>query len=215
MNAAEYAGLDAVQMARLVRNRDVSPVELVQAAIDGIRLTDHMLNAWCDVLEGDALAQAAVLEAEARRGALRGPLHGVPIGVKDLFLTAGIRTRRGSLLYANHVPTETAPAVERMAAAGAIMVGKTTTPETGWKASSTSPLYGVTRNPWDVNLTAGGSSSGSGAAVAARTVPIALGSDGGGSMRDPAAFLRGACASRQVSAACRAAPPSTCRTRDR
>ncbi len=188
MNLASYAGLSAVQMADLVRTGTVSPVELVRAALAAIEATDGALNAWSDVLAGHALAVAAEQEDEARRGALRGPLHGVPIGVKDLFLTAGVRTRRGSRFYANSTPTETSPAVERMVAAGAIMVGKTTTTETGWKASSTSPLTGVTRNPWDVSRTAGGSSSGSAVAVAAGTVPIALGSDGGGSLRIPASF---------------------------
>ena len=188
MNAKEYAALTAVEMAGLVRAREVSPVELVQAALAAIGATDPRLNAWCEVLADAALGEAARLEAEAQRGGSRGPLHGVPIGVKDLFLTAGVRTRRGSRLYADFVPQESSPAVERMLGAGAIMVGKTTTPDTGWKASSNSPLYGVTRNPWDPARTAGGSSSGSAAAVAAGNVPITLGSDGGGSMRIPAAF---------------------------
>ena len=188
MNLREYAGLSAVEMARRVRERTVSPVELVRAALDAIDATDARINAWCEVLSVPALARAAQLEAEAQRGELRGPLHGVPIGVKDLFLTAGIRTRRGSRLYADSVPTENSPAVERMLEAGAIMVGKNTTPDTGWKATSNSPLYGVTRNPWNPAKTAGGSSSGSAAAVAAGTVPITLGSDGGGSLRIPASF---------------------------
>ena len=188
MNRTQYANLTAVAMAQLVRDREVSPVELVRAALDAIGATDARLNAWCDVLADLALARAAQLEAEARRGTLRGPLHGVPIGVKDLFSTAGIRTRRGSPLYADSISTENSPAVQRMLDAGAIMVGKNTTPDTGWKASSNSPLYGVTRNPWDPSKTAGGSSSGSAVAVAAGTVPISLGSDGGGSMRIPASF---------------------------
>ena len=188
MTHGEYASLTAIAMARLVRERAVSPVELVRASLDAIEATDSRINAWCEVLAESALDRAAQLEAEARRGDLRGPLHGVPVGVKDLFLTAGVRTRRGSPLYADAVPAENAPAVQRMLDAGAIMVGKNTTPDTGWKASSNSPLYGVTRNPWDPSRTAGGSSSGSAAAVAAGTVPIALGSDGGGSMRIPAAF---------------------------
>ena len=188
MNGSEYASLTAVAMAQLVRERKLSPVELVRAALAAIGATDARINGWCDVLHDQALGQARQLEAEAQRGELRGPLHGVPIGVKDLFHTAGVRTRRGSRLTADPVPSENSPAVQRMLDAGAVMVGKNTTPETGWKASSNSPLTGVTRNPWDPSKTAGGSSSGSAVAVAAGTVPIALGSDGGGSMRIPASF---------------------------
>ena len=175
-------------MARGVRNRTLSPVELVRAALEAIERTDSRLNAWCEVLAERALSEAAEREAEALRGELRGSWHGVPIGVKDLFLTAGVPTRRGSRLYADAIPTEDSPAVERMLRAGAVMVGKNTTPESGWKAASNSPLYGVTRNPWDTRLSAGGSSSGSAVAVAAGHVPLSLGSDGGGSLRIPAAF---------------------------
>ena len=175
-------------MARAVRERSVSPVELVRAALEAIERTEPRLNAWCELLADQALAQAAEREAEALRGEFRGTWHGVPIGVKDLFLTAGVATRRGSRLYAQSVPTEDSPVVERMLRAGAVMVGKNTTPEAGWKAASNSPLYGVTRNPWDTRLSAGGSSSGSAVAVAAGQVPLSLGSDGGGSLRIPAAF---------------------------
>lgn len=175
-------------MAREVRTKRVSPVELVQCSLDAIERTDEQINAWCEVVAGPALERARVLESEALKGEFRGPLHGVPIGVKDLFLTAGVPTRKGSILSSSYVPQETSPAVARMLEAGAIMIGKNTTAETGWKAASTSPLTGVTRNPWDPKLTTGGSSSGSAAAVAAGTVPISLGSDGGGSLRIPASF---------------------------
>jgi aspartyl-tRNA(Asn)/glutamyl-tRNA(Gln) amidotransferase subunit A len=188
LNIREYASLSAQDMARGVRERTLSPVELVRAALEAIERTEPRLNAWCELLADHALAQAAEREAEALRGRLRGPWHGVPIGVKDLFLTAGVPTRRGSLLHAHAVPAENSPVVERMLRAGAVMVGKNTTPESGWKAASNSPLYGVTRNPWDTRLSAGGSSSGSAAAVAAGNVPLSLGSDGGGSLRIPAAF---------------------------
>ncbi|MDP1837166.1 MAG: amidase family protein [Reyranella sp.] len=188
MELREYTALTAVEMAELVRRRTVSPVELTQAALGAIEETEPKVNGYGAVFAADALAQAQVLETEARAGKFRGVFHGVPIGIKDLFLTKGVKTQRGSRMYAESVPTETAPAVERMLAAGAIMVGKTTTPEFGWKAASTSPLYGVTRNPWDVSRTAGGSSSGSAVAVADGSVPLTLGSDGGGSMRVPAAF---------------------------
>jgi len=188
MDLKDYARLSAVDMARLVREGEVSPVELVRGALAAIEATDPAINAWCELFADAALAKAAELEAGARRGEFRGPLHGVPVGIKDLFQVKGTHTRRGSHLYANSRATETGPAVERLLAAGAVMVGKNTTPELGWKASSASPLTGVTRNPWDPARTPGGSSSGSAVAVAAGTVPISLGSDGGGSMRVPASF---------------------------
>ena len=188
MELREYTALTAVEMAELVRRRTVSPVELVQAALAAIEATEPRVNAYSAVFAEAALARARELETEAAAGKFRGVFHGVPVGIKDLFLTEGIKTQRGSKMYADSIPTETAPAVERLLAAGAIMVGKTTTPEIGWKAASNSPLYGVTRNPWDPAKTAGGSSSGSAVAVADGSVPLTLGSDGGGSMRVPAAF---------------------------
>jgi aspartyl-tRNA(Asn)/glutamyl-tRNA(Gln) amidotransferase subunit A len=188
VDPGDYARLTASEMARHVRDGDLSPVELARAALGAIEHTEGRLNAYSEVFARSALARASALENDARRKAFRGPLHGVPFAVKDLFDVTGTVTRRGSRLYADAMSADTAPIVERMLAAGAVLVGKNTTPELGWKASSQSPLYGVTRNPWDPARTAGGSSSGSAAAVAAGTVPIALGSDGGGSMRIPAAF---------------------------
>lgn len=180
--------MGAREMAHAVRSLNLSPVELVRASLEAISKVDPQLNAWCEVLAERALEQAAEREREALQGRWRGAWHGVPIGVKDLFLTAGVPTRRGSVLYRDAVPTEDSPVVQRMVDAGAVVVGKNTTPESGWKASSNSPLYGVTRNPWRPSLTAGGSSSGSAVAVASGTVPMSLGSDGGGSLRIPAAF---------------------------
>ena len=188
LDSRRYATLGAVELAAMVRRGETNATELVHCALDAIAVTDRALNAWCEVFSDTALARAAALDAEARNGLFLGPLHGIPIGVKDLFQVAGTCTRRGSRLYESDLAKETAPVVERMLNAGAIMVGKNTTPEVGWKASSNSPLYGVTRNPWDTSRTTGGSSSGSGAAVAAGTVPITLGSDGGGSLRIPAAY---------------------------
>jgi aspartyl-tRNA(Asn)/glutamyl-tRNA(Gln) amidotransferase subunit A len=147
-----------------------------------------LVNAFSQIFEDEALAEAQKCDVEADRGELRGPLHGIPMGVKDLFLTRGFVTARGSGVFRDHVPSETAPIVERALDAGAIMIGKTTATEMGWSGSSVSELYGDTRNPWNLALTSGGSSSGSGAALAARMVPLALGSDGGGSVRIPAAF---------------------------
>lgn len=188
MELRQYAALSAVEMARLVRQGEVSPVELVRSALNAIEETEPRVNAYSAVFAEDAKVRAVTLEKEARAGSFRGPFHGVPVAIKDLFLVNGYKTQRGSKLYVDSVATETAPSVERLLAAGAVMVGKTTTPELGWKAASNSPLYGVTRNPWDVSKTAGGSSSGSAVAVADGTVPLTLGSDGGGSMRVPASF---------------------------
>ena len=188
MELRGYAALSAVEMARLVRQGEVSPVELVQSSLNAIEETEPRVNAYSAVFAEDAKARAVTLEREARARSFRGPFHGVPVGIKDLFLVEGYRTQRGSHLYVDSVATETAPSVERLLAAGAIMIGKTTTPELGWKAASNSPLYGVTRNPWDASRTAGGSSSGSAVAVADGTVPLTMGSDGGGSMRVPASF---------------------------
>ena len=188
MNRQEYTQLTAASIADLVRRLEISPVEITRAALDAVAATEPAVNAWAELLGDQALSHARVLEAEANAGSFRGPLHGVPVGVKDLFLTAGVPTRRGCRLYAESVPNETSPAVERIVKAGAIMLGKTTTADSGWKASSNSPQSGVTRNPWDPARTAGGSSCGSAAAVAAGNVPITLGSDGGGSLRIPASF---------------------------
>lgn len=183
-----YATLTAAEMAQMVRRGEATSTELVRCALAAIDATEPSINAYSEVFADAALARAGELDAEARAGRFRGALHGVPIGVKDLFQVEGTCTRRGSRLYENDRATQTVPVVERMLAAGAVMVGKNTTPELGWKASSASPLTGVTRNPWDPSRTTGGSSSGSAAAVAAGTVPISLGSDGGGSLRIPASF---------------------------
>lgn len=180
--------VSAHEMVQLITAGEASPVDFVRRSLDRIETHNRAINAFSEVYPEEALAQAVEREREAVRGEIRGPLHGVPVAIKDLFQTNGRRTTRGSRVFADAVGTEDAPIVERLAAAGAICVGKTTTTEFGWTAASTSPLFGPTRNPWNTALSSGGSSSGSGAAVAARMVPLALGSDGGGSVRIPAAF---------------------------
>ena len=122
------------------------------------------------------------------RGETLGPLHGVPVSIKDLVITKGMRTMRGSKLYEHDVPTEDAPVVERLKAAGAIILGKTTTPEFGFKGVTDSPVTGITRNPWHPERTPGGSSGGAGVAVATGMGPLAMGTDGGGSIRIPSSF---------------------------
>lgn len=161
---------------------------MVRKTIDSINTNNSLVNAFSDTFFEEALQSAAACDREREVGISRGPLHGVPFGVKDLFLTRNRRTTRGSKSLRDFVPKETAPIVERVENAGAILIGKTTTTEFGWSGSSVSELFGPTRNPWNTSLTSGGSSGGSAAAVAAGMVPFTLGSDGGGSVRIPASF---------------------------
>ena len=177
-----------IDAAEAIRTGTLSAVHLVEQSLHAIETHNPTLNAFGDVYADSALAQAQVLTEEARAGQLRGPLHGVPFGIKDLFSTAGLRTTRGSLTGLEHVPTQDAPIIRRLKDAGAIILGKTATTEFGWTGASTSRVFGNGRNPWNPHLTSGGSSSGSAIAVAARMVPGTLGSDGGGSVRIPAAF---------------------------
>lgn len=161
---------------------------VVEQCLNSIKAKNPTINAFSDIYGTEALALADQFDEEARRGQLRGPLHGIPVGVKDLFYLKGRRTARGSAAFSQFVPCETAPVVERLIQAGAIIIGKTTTTEMGWSGSSVSEYYGSTKNPWNIALTSGGSSSGSAAALASGMVPMALGSDGGGSVRIPASF---------------------------
>ena len=133
-------------------------------------------------------AAKAAERAVMRRGAKLGPLHGVPFSVKDLVITKGVRTTFGSPIYRDNVPTEDAPSVERMKAAGAIMLGKTNTPTLGWVGVTDNLLFGATRNPWSLGHTPGGSPAARARPSAAGLGPLAIGTDGGGSIRKPAAW---------------------------
>jgi aspartyl-tRNA(Asn)/glutamyl-tRNA(Gln) amidotransferase subunit A len=188
MSFHELAAKDAVTLARLVRGRKVSPVETVAAAAAAIERLDPILNAFCTTAIEQALEAARQLEDRIMRGEEAGPLCGVPVGIKDLILAKGIRTTFGSHLYADFVPAVDDIAVGRLRAAGAIILGKTNAAEFGYGGFGHNPLFPTTRNPWNIALTPGGSSAGSAAAVAAGMCPVALGSDGGGSVRLPAAF---------------------------
>ena len=174
--------LGAAAAAARIRAGELSPVALLEAVLTRIRALDPRIEAWVHVDEAGARAAAATLDAEARRGSLRGPLHGVPIGVKDIFHVAGMPTRAGTRSFAHSMPTVDATSVARLRAAGAIVVGKTHTTEFAFRDPA------PTRNPWNRDHTPGGSSSGSGAAVAARMVPLALGSQTVGSVLRPAAY---------------------------
>lgn len=181
------AFVPALELAARIRAGRLSPVALARAVLDRIKATQPTLNAFATVLEEPALQAAEAAEAAVRRGEKLGPLHGVPVSVKDIVNTAGVRTAWGSRLMQDNVPAEDAVAVARLKAAGAILVGKTTTSEFAHKLLTDSPLCGVTRNPWDTRLTPGGSSGGSAVAVAASLGPLSLATDAGASTRLPAA----------------------------
>ncbi len=180
--------LPAADLAAAIARRKISPVDAVKAVLDAID-EKKTLNAWVTVDADAALKAARAAERTAmRRGARLGPLHGVPFGVKDLVITKGVRTTFGTPLYRDNVPTEDAPSVARMKAAGGIMIGKTNTPTFGWVGVTDNLIFGLTRNPWNPERTPGGSSGGAGAALAAGMAPLHIGTDGGGSIRKPSAF---------------------------
>jgi aspartyl-tRNA(Asn)/glutamyl-tRNA(Gln) amidotransferase subunit A len=186
--ASEIAFASAETLIGQYRRRALSPVEVTDALLARLDALQPQLNAFC-LVDGDG-ARAASRAAEARwvRGEALGDLDGVPVTVKDLVMLRGFPTRRGSLLVDPAPDTEDGPAVARLKQAGAIILGKTTTPEFGWKAVGDSPLTGITRNPWNRDRTPGGSSAGAAAACAAGIAPLHVGSDGAGSIRIPAAF---------------------------
>jgi len=185
----DLAWASAAKLLKGYRKRRFSPVEATRAVLDRIEALNGDLNAYCLVDRDGALAAAAASEKRWLKGDPLGLLDGVPVSVKDLLLWAGRPTLRGSRTIDRNQPFDVdAPSVARLKDNGAVLVGKTTTPEFGWKGVTDSPLTGVTRNPWDRTKTPGGSSGGASAAVAAGMAPLALGTDGGGSIRIPAAF---------------------------
>ncbi|HEX7788296.1 MAG TPA: amidase [Methylomirabilota bacterium] len=186
--APDLAWLTAQELAALVRARKISPVEVVDAVLARIEQLNPALNCFAAVTADEARDAAVAAEVAVMTGEALGPLHGVPVSIKDLLFTRRVLTTGGSRLFADHVPEEDAVAVERLKGAGAIIIGKTTTPEFGHKAVTESPLLGITRNPWNPALTSGGSSGGAAVAVAAGLGPLAVGTDGGGSIRVPASF---------------------------
>jgi aspartyl-tRNA(Asn)/glutamyl-tRNA(Gln) amidotransferase subunit A len=184
---SDLCWLSTTELAALVRRRKVSPVEIVDAMLARIDTVNPRLNAFVLINADAARREAKAAErAVGKRGVRLGPMHGVPFGVKDLVITKGVRTTFGTPLYRDNVPTEDAPMVERLKAAGGIMLGKTNTPTFGWIGATHNLVFGPTRNPWSLDRTPGGSSGGASAAVAAGLAPLHVGTDGGGSIRIPA-----------------------------
>jgi aspartyl-tRNA(Asn)/glutamyl-tRNA(Gln) amidotransferase subunit A len=184
----DFRSTTVAQLAEDVAARRISARELTQAALDRIDAVDPEVNAFVAVDGDRAVREASEIDLRLAAGEEIGPLAGIPIGVKDLEDAAGFRTTQGSALFSDAAPAlSDSPLVERLRAAGCVVVGKTNTPELGWKADTENPLFGATRNPWDTGRSAGGSSGGSAAAVAAGMVPLCTGSDGGGSIRIPSA----------------------------
>lgn len=183
-----FACLSAREARARIARKDISPVELTRAALDAARNTQASLNAFFLIMEDEAMAAARDAEDAVMRGKALGPLHGLPFSAKDLMAVKGVTYASGSRAFAQNIAAVDAPAVERAKAAGAILIGKTTTSEFGCKPVGDSPLTGITRSPWNLEKTPGGSSAGAAASVAAGITPFALGTDGGGSIRIPCAF---------------------------
>ena len=186
-NANDICRMDAVTIAARVKAKELSPVEVVDAVLARMDQLEPTLHAFCTPTPDLARETAKQIEQSLMAGNDVGPLAGVPIGIKDLVCTKGIRTASGSVAYKDFVPDEDDVVVERLKGAGAVILGKTNVPEFGYSGVGHNPVFETTRNPWNAGLTPGGSSAGSGAAVASGMGPFAIGSDGGGSVRIPAA----------------------------
>ena len=180
--------LSATELTRLIRTREVSCEEVMRAHLEQIERVNPMVNAIVTLLPERALDGARMADAAIASGQPVGPLHGLPVAHKDLLVTKGIRTTFGSPIYQDFVPDTDAILVERLRAAGAITIGKTNTPEFGAGSQTFNPVFGATRNPWDLTKTCGGSSGGAAVALACGMMPLADGSDFGGSLRNPASF---------------------------
>ncbi|MBI3964026.1 MAG: amidase [Chloroflexi bacterium] len=188
MQERELCWQSASDLAERIGRGEISPVELVDAYLARIERVNSHLNAFLTVLAEPARAAAREAERELAKGGPRGPLHGVPVALKDIVYTRGVRTTMGSSIFADFVPDEDATVVERFRAAGAILIAKAHTHEFAFGATSNNPHYGPCRNPWNLDCIPGGSSGGSAAGVAAALCPIAIGSDTGGSIRLPGAL---------------------------
>ncbi len=185
----DLCSVSATELLALYRKKKLSPVEVTRATLERIEKLNPVLNAFCFLDSRSSLKEAKQSELRWSRGAPKGLLDGVPVSIKDLILTRGWPTLRGSKTIDAKGPWhDDAPAVARLREHGAVLLGKTTTPEFGWKGVTDSPLTGITRNPWNPKMTPGGSSGGGAAAVAAGMGPLTVGTDGGGSIRIPCSF---------------------------
>jgi amidase len=178
----------AIELSKLYRARKISPLEVMQAVLARIDAVNPAVNAIVTLTRDAALHEARRATTSLRRGSTLPPLFGVPVGIKDVTPTKGIRTTYGSKLFESHVPDQDALVVERLRAADAIVIGKTNTPEFAFGPNTVNAVFGATRNPWNLALTAGGSSGGSAAALATGMCPLAEGTDLGGSLRGPASY---------------------------
>jgi len=188
MSSSEICFLTATDLAGRIRSREISCREVMQAHLDQIERVNHKVNAIITLLPESGLEQAAAADEALAQGQVIGPLHGLPVAHKDLVPTKGIRTTWGSPIYADHIPDEDGLIVERLREAGAISLGKTNVPEFGAGSQTFNEVFGATLNPYDTSKTCGGSSGGAAVALACGMVPIADGSDTGGSLRNPANF---------------------------
>lgn len=182
------ATMPATELRKRIARREISPVELVEALISRVHELDGQLHAFCDFDEEKIRASAREAEKAVKGTGPLPLLHGIPVAIKDLIVTKGIRTTRGSNLFRDDIPTFDAPVIQKLHAAGGIIFGKTNTTELGWKSAGSNRVFEETRNPWNLDRTPGGSSAGSAVALATGMAPLALGTDGGGSCRMPASF---------------------------
>jgi aspartyl-tRNA(Asn)/glutamyl-tRNA(Gln) amidotransferase subunit A len=185
---AEIIDMDAVELVGLIRAKKVSPLEVMEATLKRIDAVNPLVNAFVSLRREEAIQEAKEMTEALASGEIPGPLAGIPVGVKDLEDVKGMVTSFGSIPYKNNIALQDSVQVARLKASGAIVIGKTNTPEFGFTGFTKNRLHGVTRNPWNTGRTPGGSSGGSAAAVAGRMVPMASGSDAGGSIRIPASY---------------------------
>jgi amidase len=185
---SDICSLTATELVRRIRRKELSAREVLSAHLRQIERVNPKVNAIVTLVAEQAVEQAKRLDEAASRNKFMGPLHGLPVAHKDLVETKGIRTTFGSPIFKDNVPDMNALMVDRIQMAGAITIGKTNTPELGAGSQTFNPVFGSTRNPWDMSKTCGGSSGGAAVALACGMVPIADGSDTGGSLRNPASF---------------------------
>ena len=188
MDSLELCFLSAGELSRLIAGREVSPVEIIDAHLERIDTTESVLNSFITLLPEEAREAARRAEAQIQRGNYLGPLHGIPVGLKDLFNTAGVRTTSGSRIFDTFLPEQDCTVATRFQQAGAILLGKLNMHQFAYGPTGENPDYGHMHNPWDPELVSGGSSGGSGSAAAAGQCTITMGSDTGGSVRIPSAL---------------------------